>query len=177
MHDVVLHATKDVVQKSKYISMNSPPLTIRFGYLFMFMWWKNKKTFPILLNLQRVVDGSTINNLTSLVIQNLVEYGGLTLLGNWFTLAQMGLQVFMVLKMVFPFNSCINMLHLWMVSTTCFITPTWLFKAWTCWVWFLKLNLCLLPSIIIFLIVLRGILRPTSLLSFWKVKVTKSWRT
>jgi hypothetical protein len=40
MHDVVLHATKDVVQKSKYILMNYDELTtmtIRYGYLFMFM--------------------------------------------------------------------------------------------------------------------------------------------
>jgi hypothetical protein len=45
--------------------------------MFMFMWQKKWKRLPILLNLQRMIDGSIINNLTFLIIQSLVEYGGL----------------------------------------------------------------------------------------------------
>jgi hypothetical protein len=33
---------------------------------------------PILLNLQRMIDGFIANNLTFLIIQSLVEYGGLS---------------------------------------------------------------------------------------------------
>jgi hypothetical protein len=33
---------------------------------------------PILLNLQRVIDGATFDNLTRLIVENLVKFGGLT---------------------------------------------------------------------------------------------------
>ncbi len=60
-----------------WVMMNSTPLTIKVGCMFMFMWQKKWKRLPILLNLQRMIDGSIINNLTFLIIQSLVEYGGL----------------------------------------------------------------------------------------------------
>jgi len=47
-------------------------------------WWyvhvyvtKEQKRLSILLNLQRMIDGSIVNNLTFLIIQSLVEYGRL----------------------------------------------------------------------------------------------------
>ncbi len=39
----MLYRNQNIFQ---WIMMNSPPLTIRFGYLFMFMWWKNKRYSP-----------------------------------------------------------------------------------------------------------------------------------
>jgi hypothetical protein len=39
---------------------------------------KEWKRLLILLNLQRMIDGSIANNLTFLIIQSLVEYGGLS---------------------------------------------------------------------------------------------------
>ncbi len=39
---------------------------------------KEWNRLPILLNLQRMIDGSIANNLTFLIIQSLVEYGGLS---------------------------------------------------------------------------------------------------
>jgi hypothetical protein len=38
---------------------------------------KEWRRFPNLLNLYRIVDGIVVDNLTSLIVQNLVEYGGL----------------------------------------------------------------------------------------------------
>ncbi len=38
---------------------------------------KNWKRIPILLNLQRLENAATSNNLNSLIVKNLVEYGGL----------------------------------------------------------------------------------------------------
>jgi hypothetical protein len=38
---------------------------------------KNWKMIPILLNLQRLENVATSNNLNSLIVKNLVEYGGL----------------------------------------------------------------------------------------------------
>jgi hypothetical protein len=39
---------------------------------------ENWKRIPILLNLQSLENAATSNNLTSLIMKNLVEYGGLT---------------------------------------------------------------------------------------------------
>jgi hypothetical protein len=36
------------------------------------------KRVPILLNLQRVVDGATSNNLIEIIVKNLMEYGSLS---------------------------------------------------------------------------------------------------
>jgi hypothetical protein len=36
------------------------------------------KRVPILLNLQRVVDGATSNNLIVIIVKNLMEYGSLS---------------------------------------------------------------------------------------------------
>jgi hypothetical protein len=38
---------------------------------------KNWKRIPILLNLQRLENAATSNNLNSLIVKSLVEYGGL----------------------------------------------------------------------------------------------------
>jgi hypothetical protein len=38
---------------------------------------KEWRRFPNLLNLYRIVDGIVVDNLASLIVQNLVEYGGL----------------------------------------------------------------------------------------------------
>jgi hypothetical protein len=80
MHDVVLHAIKGIVQKSKYISMSYDEFATinNHGWLFIHVCVGEEwKRLPMLLNLQKVVDGSTIDNLTYLIIQSLVEYGGL----------------------------------------------------------------------------------------------------
>jgi hypothetical protein len=80
MHDVVFHATKDVVKKSKYISMSCDELTTIDNQTWLFVHayvMKKWKKLPILLNLQKVVDGSTTDNLTSFISQSLVEYEGL----------------------------------------------------------------------------------------------------
>jgi hypothetical protein len=80
IHDVVFHAIKGVVQKLEYILVSCDELTTinNHSWLSIHVYVKEEwKRLPILLNLQRVVDGSIIDNLTYLIIQSLVEYGGL----------------------------------------------------------------------------------------------------
>lgn len=52
-------------------------LPTKVGCLFMFMGPRMKKGRTILLNLQRVVDGTTFNNLTKIIVKSLMEYGSL----------------------------------------------------------------------------------------------------
>jgi len=60
-----------------WIMMNSPPLTIRFGYLFMFIWWKNKIDSPFCWT-YKVWLMDLLLIIWPLIIQSLVEYGGLS---------------------------------------------------------------------------------------------------
>jgi hypothetical protein len=80
MHDVVFHAIKCVVQKLERILVSCDELTTinNHSWSSILIHVKEEwKKFPILPNLQRVVGGSIVDNLTYLIIQSLVEYGGL----------------------------------------------------------------------------------------------------
>ncbi len=72
IHDVVFHAIKGVVQKLEYILVSCDELTTvnNHSWLSIHVYVKEEwNRLPILLNLQRAVDGSIIDNLTYLIIQ------------------------------------------------------------------------------------------------------------
>jgi hypothetical protein len=81
MHNVVLRATKVVVQKSPFISISCDEVTTIKNqswlsiHVYVIKEWKN---VLIMLNLQHVVDGTTSDNLTSLIVKSLMEFGGLS---------------------------------------------------------------------------------------------------
>jgi hypothetical protein len=65
------------------------------------------KKMPLLLNLEKVIVGSTIDNLTTLILISLMEYGGLIVdqIGSKFIcFVQMGLGYSWAYKPVLLFN-------------------------------------------------------------------------
>jgi hypothetical protein len=68
------------VQKSLFIFVNCDEVSTidnqswLFIHVYVIEQWKR---VLILLNLQHVVDGTTFDNLTSLIVNNLMEFGGL----------------------------------------------------------------------------------------------------
>ncbi len=81
MYNVILWATKVIMQKSLFISMSCDEVTTidNQSWLFVHVYVTNEwKRVSILLNLQRVVDGAIFNNLTSVIMKSLMEFGGLS---------------------------------------------------------------------------------------------------
>jgi len=81
IHDIIMQSMKVVIQKAKYIIVNCDEVTtidnqswcsvhahIVYGF----------KKVPLLLNLERLLGGGTVDNLTTLILKSLMEYGGLT---------------------------------------------------------------------------------------------------
>jgi hypothetical protein len=69
------------MQKSLFISMSCDEVTTidNQSWLFVHVYVTNEwKRVSILLNLQRVVDGAIFNNLTSVIMKSLMEFGGLS---------------------------------------------------------------------------------------------------
>ncbi len=69
------------MQKSHFISMSCDEFTTidNQSWLSIHVYVvKEWKKVSIMLNLQRVVDGATFDNLTSLIVKSLMEFGGLS---------------------------------------------------------------------------------------------------
>jgi hypothetical protein len=68
------------VQKLKYISKNNDKVTTINNqswlsiHVYVIEQWRR---FANLLNLYKIVDGIVVDSSTSLIVKNLVEYGGL----------------------------------------------------------------------------------------------------
>jgi hypothetical protein len=81
MCNVVLRVSKVVVQKFPFIFVNCDDVTTidNQSWLFVHVYViKEWKRVLILLNLQCVVDEATSDNLTSLIVKNLMEFGSLS---------------------------------------------------------------------------------------------------
>ncbi len=81
MHNIILRATQNVMQKSLFIFVNCDEVTTidNQSWLFIHVYVTEEwKRVLILLNLQYVVDGTTFDNLTSFIVTNLMEFGGLS---------------------------------------------------------------------------------------------------
>jgi hypothetical protein len=73
MHNIVLSTIQVAMQKSIYISISCDKVTT-IVYVYVIADWKR---IPILLNLQKVVDGTTFDNLMSLIMGALLKLWGL----------------------------------------------------------------------------------------------------
>ncbi len=82
IHHIVMESMKGSIQKAKYIIVNCDEVTIIDNQS-----WCNVhahivdgfKRVPLLLNLERLLGGGTLDNLTILILKSLIEYGGLTI--------------------------------------------------------------------------------------------------
>jgi hypothetical protein len=82
MHHIIMESTKVAIQKIKYIIVSCDEVTI-----IDHQSWCNLhahivdgfKGILLLLNLERLLGGGTIDNLTTLILKSLMEYGGLTI--------------------------------------------------------------------------------------------------
>ncbi len=99
------------MQKLKYISKNNDKVTTINNqswlsiHVYVIEQWRR---FANLLNLYKIVDGIVVDSSTSLIVKNLVEYGGLKNVDIidklMFVLVQMELWFFVEWKMVLPPN-------------------------------------------------------------------------
>jgi hypothetical protein len=84
MHKFVFHATCLAVQKAQFIFVScdevTVPLIINHRFLSMCALWKGGNDSPILLTLQQVVEGSHVDNLTKVIVESLLLYGGVVFL-------------------------------------------------------------------------------------------------
>jgi hypothetical protein len=81
IHHIVMESTKGSIQKAKYIIVNCDEVTIIDNQTWCSVHAHivdGFKRVPLLLNLERLLSGSTIDNNTTLILKSLVEYGGLT---------------------------------------------------------------------------------------------------
>jgi hypothetical protein len=70
------------------------------------------KLNPILVTLEQLVDGGTINNLTKVIVDNVFQYGGLSkfdLVSKLISFGANGVLVFYDVKMVLQHNSRRNL--------------------------------------------------------------------
>ncbi len=80
MHNVVLKQMKMVLQQNKFISISCDEITTLDNQSWILMHayvvekWRRQ---PILLNLERVVEGSTSNSFITMIICSLIDLGGL----------------------------------------------------------------------------------------------------
>jgi hypothetical protein len=82
MHHIITESTKVAIQKAKYIIVSCDEVTNINNQS-----WCNVhahivdgfKGVPLLLNLEMLLGGGTIDNLIVLILMSLMEYGGLTI--------------------------------------------------------------------------------------------------
>ncbi len=83
MHCIVVIATKAGIHVTRYLAISCNEVTTINNqawvspYLFYLM--EGLKHMPILLNLERFLDDGMINNLTNMIQNSLLAYGGLTM--------------------------------------------------------------------------------------------------
>ncbi len=79
MYNIFLQAINECLLIVKFISLSCDEVTTIDNqswlsmHVYMIDLWKQ---IPILLNLQQMVNGASSNNLTSLIVQRLINYGG-----------------------------------------------------------------------------------------------------
>ncbi len=81
MHDVVLKQIVMLVQQAKFISLNRDEVTTLDNQSWIFVHGyvvDNWHRVPILLKLERIVDGGTFDNLITMIIHFLVIFGGMS---------------------------------------------------------------------------------------------------
>ncbi len=81
MHKTVFTNTWMVVQKARFISIFANEITtVDYQYwlgvhVYLVDGWKRN---PILLTLKQLVNGGIVNNLTKVIVDNVLQYGGLS---------------------------------------------------------------------------------------------------
>jgi len=80
MHDVILKQIVLLVQQARFISFSCDEVTTLNNQSWIYVHGyvvDNWHKVPILLNLERIVDEGTSDNLTTMVIHSLVIFGGM----------------------------------------------------------------------------------------------------
>ncbi len=80
-HHIVMKSMKIVIQKAKYIVVNYDEVTNINNQSWCSMHAyivDGFRRLPLLLNLERLFNESIVDNLTTLILRSLMEYGGLT---------------------------------------------------------------------------------------------------
>jgi len=83
MHNVVLRQMIVVLQQNKFISISCDEITIinnQFGFLCMPMLLQNWRRQPFFLNLERVVDKDSSNNITIVIVYYFIDLCGISFL-------------------------------------------------------------------------------------------------
>ncbi len=81
MHDVILKQIVLLVQQARFISFSCDEVTTLNNQSWIYVHGyvvDNWHKVPILLNLERIVDGGTLDNLTTMIIHSLVIFGGMS---------------------------------------------------------------------------------------------------
>jgi len=110
MDSIVIQLIRIQMQKARYLAFSYDEVMMINNQS-----WCNSHVYvvdgfekmPLLLNLERVVGKGTTNNLTTLILKSLMEYGDLIMdqIGNkFFFLVQMGLQCSHAYKLVLLLN-------------------------------------------------------------------------
>ncbi len=110
MHRIVMESMKIVIQKVEYIAINYDEITNINNQSHAYIV-DGFRRLPLLLNLERLFNESTINNLTALILRSLMEYGGLTtehVANKLHVLDLMGLQCSQPYKLVLLHNSSLK---------------------------------------------------------------------
>jgi hypothetical protein len=79
MHNVILKQTMLLIQHARFISITCDEVTTLDNQSWIFVHVYIVKSWcrvPILLNLERIVNGGTSNNLTSVIIRSLAIFDG-----------------------------------------------------------------------------------------------------
>jgi hypothetical protein len=77
MHNVILKHNMLLVQQARFISINCDKVTNLDNYSWIYVHVyivENWRKVPIILNLERIVNGGTSNNLTFVIIHSLVVF-------------------------------------------------------------------------------------------------------
>ncbi len=82
MHHIIMESKKVAIQKAKYIIVSCDEVTIIDNQSWCSVHAHiidGFKRVPLLLNLERLLGGGTLNNFIVLILKSLMEYGGLTI--------------------------------------------------------------------------------------------------